>query len=163
MAADGSKQIPVATLPQVTLNQLIDYVMANTEDVGKGFAEEARKIASLPHYHAALGHDFPGYRLLQIAGRLGVCNATHNNTRGHMTRLLERELVARIKAVLRRIEPAALAFLEGCGLRVRKESDRQLSAGISGLPGVIVFMQRARDIVTQVTDVVGDFVRDNQQ
>lgn len=52
----------------------------------------------------------------------------------------------------RRIEPAALAFLEGCGLRVRKESERQLSAGISGLPGVIVFMQRARDIVTQVTD-----------
>lgn len=52
----------------------------------------------------------------------------------------------------RRIEPAALAFLDGCGLRVRKESDRQLSAGIAGLPGVIVFMQRARDIVTQVTD-----------
>lgn len=44
VAADGSRQIPVATLPQVTLNQLIDYVMANTEDVGKGFAEEARKI-----------------------------------------------------------------------------------------------------------------------
>lgn len=52
----------------------------------------------------------------------------------------------------RRIEPAALSFLEGCGLRVRKESERQLSAGISGLPGVVVFMQRARDIVTQVTD-----------
>lgn len=52
----------------------------------------------------------------------------------------------------RRIEPAALSFLEGCGLRVRKESERQLSAGISGLPGVVVFLQRARDIVTQVTD-----------
>lgn len=52
----------------------------------------------------------------------------------------------------RRIEPAALSFLEGCGLRVRKESDRQLSAGIAGVPGVTVFMQRARDIVTQVTD-----------
>lgn len=52
----------------------------------------------------------------------------------------------------RRIEPAALSFLEGCGMRVRKESDRQLSAGIAGFPGVVVFLQRARDIVTQVTD-----------
>ncbi|MBM3346844.1 MAG: DUF1178 family protein [Betaproteobacteria bacterium] len=40
----GGRQVPVATMPQVTLNQLIDYVMANTEDVGKEFAEQARRI-----------------------------------------------------------------------------------------------------------------------
>ncbi|MCU0500563.1 MAG: hypothetical protein MUC51_02140, partial [Anaerolineae bacterium] len=50
-------------------------------------------ITKSEHYHAPLGHDFPGYRLLQHAARLGITNATHNNTRGHITRLLERELV----------------------------------------------------------------------
>jgi len=50
-------------------------------------------ITKSEHYHAPLGHNFPGYRLLLNAERLGVCNATHNNTRGHITRLLERELV----------------------------------------------------------------------
>ena len=50
-------------------------------------------ITKSEHYHAPLGHDFPGYRLLQNAARLGISNATHNNTRGHITRLLERELV----------------------------------------------------------------------
>lgn len=41
---DGGKQMPVATLPQAALNQLLDYVLANTEDVGKEFASEARRI-----------------------------------------------------------------------------------------------------------------------
>lgn len=50
-------------------------------------------ITKSEHYHAPLGHDFPGYRLGRIAEELGVPNATHNNTRGHITRLLERELV----------------------------------------------------------------------
>ena len=45
------------------------------------------------HYHAPLGHAFPGYGLLAVAGRLGIPNPTHNNTRGHITRLLEGELV----------------------------------------------------------------------
>lgn len=45
------------------------------------------------HYHAPLGHAFPGYELVQIARDLGIPNATHNNTRGHITRLLERDLV----------------------------------------------------------------------
>ncbi|MEN6345043.1 MAG: aminotransferase class III-fold pyridoxal phosphate-dependent enzyme [Armatimonadia bacterium] len=45
------------------------------------------------HYHTPVGHSFPGYRLLDIARRLGIPNATHNNTRGHITRLLEQELV----------------------------------------------------------------------
>ena len=50
-------------------------------------------ITKCEHYHAPLGHDFPGYRLIQYAQELGVPNATHNNTRGHITRLLEEELI----------------------------------------------------------------------
>jgi acetylornithine/succinyldiaminopimelate/putrescine aminotransferase len=46
------------------------------------------------HYHASLGHGFPGYTLVERARRLGIPNATHNNTRGHITRVLERALVA---------------------------------------------------------------------
>lgn len=45
------------------------------------------------HYHAPLGHGFPGYRLLEIARGLGIPNATHNNTRGYITRLLEERLI----------------------------------------------------------------------
>ena len=64
-------------------------------------------ITKSEHYHAPLGHDFPGYRLLQNAARLGITNATHNNTRGHITRLLERELV-RVANGLRKGDQAAL-------------------------------------------------------
>lgn len=45
------------------------------------------------HYHVALGHHFPGYQLLERARRLGISNATHNVTRGQVTRILEQELV----------------------------------------------------------------------
>jgi 4-aminobutyrate aminotransferase-like enzyme len=45
------------------------------------------------HYHASLGHGFPGYDLITKARQLGILNATHNSTRGHVTRLLEQELV----------------------------------------------------------------------
>lgn len=44
------------------------------------------------HYHASLGHAFPGYRLIERARRIGIQNATHNNTRGFITRRLEEEL-----------------------------------------------------------------------
>ncbi len=50
-------------------------------------------ISKSEHYHAAVGHSFPGYRLLEHAKRLGITNITHNNTRGHITRLLEQELI----------------------------------------------------------------------
>jgi len=50
-------------------------------------------ISKSEHYHAPLGHGFPGYALLEHARRLGIPNATHNNTRGQITRLLEEELV----------------------------------------------------------------------
>ena len=49
--------------------------------------------AKSEHYHVPLGHSFPGYKLVENARRLGIPNATHNNTRGHITRLLETELV----------------------------------------------------------------------
>jgi len=51
------------------------------------------------HYHASLGHSFPGYRLMENARRLGIPNATHNNTRGHIIRVLEQELIRAIHAV----------------------------------------------------------------
>ncbi|MCX7032072.1 MAG: aminotransferase class III-fold pyridoxal phosphate-dependent enzyme [Spirochaetes bacterium] len=53
------------------------------------------------HYHLSVGHAFPGYRLLEIARRIGITNTTHNNTRGHVTRLAERELVAAANGLTR--------------------------------------------------------------
>lgn len=51
-------------------------------------------ITKSEHYHAPLGHGFAGYRLVDIARKIGMVNATHNNTRGWITRLLEERLVA---------------------------------------------------------------------
>ncbi len=45
------------------------------------------------HYQSSLGHNFNGYKLIDNARKLGILNATHNNTRGYVTRLMERELV----------------------------------------------------------------------
>ncbi len=50
-------------------------------------------IGKSEHYHASLGHSFPGYKLVEYAKKLGIPNATHNNTRGYITRLAEREIV----------------------------------------------------------------------
>lgn len=50
-------------------------------------------ISKSEHYHAPLGHSFPGYEIVAVARRLGIPNATHNNTRGFITRLLEGELI----------------------------------------------------------------------
>jgi 4-aminobutyrate aminotransferase-like enzyme len=66
--------------------------------VGQGFiriGEDGRAylVSKSEHYHASVGHDFPGYRLVENAKRLGVANITHNNTRGHITRLMEEEVV----------------------------------------------------------------------
>ncbi len=51
------------------------------------------------HYHASLGHSFGGYRLIENARRLGIPNATHNNTRGFITRLCERRLIQSINGL----------------------------------------------------------------
>ncbi|TFG60608.1 MAG: aminotransferase class III-fold pyridoxal phosphate-dependent enzyme [Spirochaetales bacterium] len=45
------------------------------------------------HYHASLGHNFPGFELIEYAKKLGIAQITHNNTRGFISRLLERELI----------------------------------------------------------------------
>ena len=50
-------------------------------------------IGKSEHYQASCGHNFPGYKLIANAVELGITNITHNNTRGHITRLLERELI----------------------------------------------------------------------
>jgi acetylornithine/succinyldiaminopimelate/putrescine aminotransferase len=50
-------------------------------------------ISKSEHYHASVGHDFPGYQLIENAKRLGIANITHNNTRGHITRVMEEEIV----------------------------------------------------------------------
>lgn len=52
-----------------------------------------RFISKSEHYHAAFGHAFPGFALIDTARRLGFCSATHNNTRGHVVRRLEEALV----------------------------------------------------------------------
>jgi len=49
-------------------------------------------------------------------------------------------------------EDQALAFLDECGLRVRRGSDRQLTASVSGMPAVSVLLQRAEDVLRQVID-----------
>ncbi|QNK59201.1 aminotransferase class III-fold pyridoxal phosphate-dependent enzyme [Paenibacillus sp. PAMC21692] len=55
--------------------------------------------AKSEHYHTPLGHNFPGYKLIDLARALGITNASHNNTRGYITRLLERELVRTINGL----------------------------------------------------------------
>lgn len=51
-------------------------------------------IAKSEHYHTSLGHNFPGYKLITNARKLGILNATHNNTRGYITRIAERKVIA---------------------------------------------------------------------
>ena len=50
-------------------------------------------IGKSEHYQASCGHNFPGAEIITNAIAIGITNITHNNTRGHITRLLERELV----------------------------------------------------------------------
>lgn len=71
------------------------------------------------HYQIPLGHDFPGYGLIEKAKALGIPNATHNNTRGYITRTLERRLIAcangmdphdpRMEQILSSREPGVLS------------------------------------------------------
>jgi 4-aminobutyrate aminotransferase-like enzyme len=68
-------------------------------------------VAKSEHYHASLGHSFPGYHLLDKARRLGIPNATHNNTRGFITRRLEGELIAGVNGLAAGDGPALKAVL----------------------------------------------------
>ncbi|MBQ7715588.1 MAG: aminotransferase class III-fold pyridoxal phosphate-dependent enzyme [Clostridia bacterium] len=56
-------------------------------------------IGKSEHYHAPLGHRFDGYKLIDKARALGVLNATHNNTRGYITRLCEKRLVQSVNGI----------------------------------------------------------------
>jgi ATP phosphoribosyltransferase len=49
-------------------------------------------------------------------------------------------------------EDQALTFLDECGMRVRRTSDRQLTASIAGLARVMVVLQRSEDVLNQVID-----------
>lgn len=53
-----------------------------------------RLITKSEHYHVPLGHGLAGLELLRRGRELGLPNATHNNTRGHVTRRLEEALIA---------------------------------------------------------------------
>lgn len=55
--------------------------------------------AKSEHYHIPLGHNFPGFKLINFARELGIPNATHNNTRGYVTRRLEQKLVSSVNDV----------------------------------------------------------------
>lgn len=69
-------------------------------------------IGKSEHYQASCGHAFPGYKLIENANRIGITNITHNNTRGHITRVLERELVRIANGIAPGDEAALEAVLQ---------------------------------------------------
>jgi 4-aminobutyrate aminotransferase-like enzyme len=56
-------------------------------------------IGKSEHYHASLGHNFNGYKLIDHARELGILNPTHNNTRGYITRLLEYRIIQAVNGI----------------------------------------------------------------
>ena len=64
------------------------------------------------HYHTPLGHTFPGYQLIENARRLGIPSATHNNTRGTITRYLEQEIIRAVNGLDRRDTEGLNAVLQ---------------------------------------------------
>jgi len=88
----ASKELGASSAPFVSATKI-----TNAPLTGFGYfriAEDGRLyvISKAEHYHASLGHSFPGYKLIEVAKALGIPNATHNNTRGAITRTLEHEL-----------------------------------------------------------------------
>jgi acetylornithine/succinyldiaminopimelate/putrescine aminotransferase len=90
---------------------------------GSGFirvGEDGRAylVSKSEHYHASLGHNFPGYKLIDNARKLGILNATHNNSRGHITRLVEEELVRVANGIRRgdreKLDPVLNSQKEHC-------------------------------------------------
>lgn len=95
---------------QVTAPFINDNKGAPTNSYGKAANKNAAPLTGLcnmrigedgklyllgksEHYHVPLGHRFNGYKLLDNARKLGILNATHNNTRGFVTRTMEKEMV----------------------------------------------------------------------
>ncbi|HOV62464.1 MAG TPA: aminotransferase class III-fold pyridoxal phosphate-dependent enzyme [Spirochaetia bacterium] len=63
------------------------------------------------HYHASLGHSFPGFELLTIARTLGIDNMAHNNYRGNIERTLEEELIRLANGIKKGDRPALEAAI----------------------------------------------------
>ncbi|MDX9957687.1 MAG: aminotransferase class III-fold pyridoxal phosphate-dependent enzyme [Spirochaetia bacterium] len=78
----------------IKASPLVGYSFLRIGEDGKLYL-----ISKSEHYHASLGHSFPGYKLIENARKLGIANITHNNTRGHIQRLLERELVRIVNSI----------------------------------------------------------------
>jgi len=70
------------------------------------------------HYHTPVGHNFPGFKLIDNARKLGISNATHNNTRGYITRTLERELVRTNNGIAKGDDKALKSVLESTSRKV---------------------------------------------
>lgn len=68
-------------------------------------------IGKSEHYHTPLGHKFDGYRLIDNARKIGILNATHNNTRGYITRLMEKRLIQAANGIEWEDEAATEAVL----------------------------------------------------
>ena len=68
-------------------------------------------IGKSEHYHTPLGHRFDGYKLIDNARKIGVLNATHNNTRGHITRLMEEKIVAMANGISEKDKDALAAIV----------------------------------------------------
>ena len=78
----------------IKASPLVGYSFLRIGEDGKLYL-----ISKSEHYHASLGHAFPGYKLIENARKLGIANITHNNTRGHIQRLLERELIRIVNSI----------------------------------------------------------------
>ena len=88
----GTKAFVEATRKE--LSPLAGYGFFRIGENGKLYL-----ISKSEHYHASLGHAFPGYKLIENAKKLGIDNVTHNNTRGYITRLLEERLIALVNGI----------------------------------------------------------------
>lgn len=69
-------------------------------------------VSKSEHYHTSLGHHFGGYKLIDYARELGIPNATHNNTRGYITRTAEREIIRCINGIEKGNEKKLLSILK---------------------------------------------------
>lgn len=88
---------PVAGAPSAAFGRAQNQAAAPLGGLGACRIGQDGRVylaAKSEHYQASLGHGFPGFRLIDVARELGIPNATHNNTRGQVTRLAERALIA---------------------------------------------------------------------
>lgn len=98
---DGYRS-PVLGAPTASFGRAQDSAGAPLGGLGVcriGEDGRIRIAAKSEHYQLSVGHAFPGYDLIRRARELGIPNATHNNTRGHVTRVTERALVAAANGV----------------------------------------------------------------